>query len=91
MRCCAWSVPVRLCAGLPMHWCPAAAAAAAYGGAGHDEGEFAGWAGLDVRLAKVVACGDPRGHVAASVVRVAADCRAAMRLQTVLRLRWLCS
>jgi hypothetical protein len=45
----------------------------------------------DVRLAKVVACGDPRGHVAALVVRVAADSRAAMRLQTVLRLRWLCS
>jgi hypothetical protein len=36
-------------------------------------------------------CGDPRDHVAALVVRVAADCRAAMRLQTVLRLRWLCS
>ena len=39
----------------------------------------------------ILACGDPRGHVAALVVRVAADCRAAMRLQTVLRLRWLCS
>jgi hypothetical protein len=83
--------PVRLWAGLPMHLCSARAATAAYGGAGHGERGFAGWAGLDVRLAKVVACGDSRGHVAALVVRVAADCRAAMRLQTVLRLRWLCS